>query len=40
MTAHELGDLKDKLFQLFVDNSGMAGEEFTTHIADLRTLLD
>ena len=40
MTACELGDSKDKLFQLFVDDGGMAGDEFTTHIADLRTLLD
>ena len=40
MTARELGDLKDKLFQLFVDDGGMAGDEFTTHITNLRTLLD
>jgi hypothetical protein len=40
MTACELGDLKDKLFQLFVDDGGMASEEFITHIADLHTLLD
>ena len=40
MTARELGDLKDTLFQLFVDDGGMAGDEFTQHIADLRTLLD
>jgi hypothetical protein len=40
MTARELGNLKDKLFQLFIDNGGMAGKEFTTHIADLHTLLD
>ena len=40
MTARELGDLKDILFQLFVDDGGMAGEEFNQHIADLRKLLD
>jgi hypothetical protein len=40
MTARELGDLKDKLFQLFVDDSGMAGDEFNQHITDLHTLLD
>ena len=40
MTAHELGDLKDSLFQLFVDNGGMAGEEFEQHITDLCKLLD
>ena len=40
MTACELGDLKDTLFQLFVDDGGLAGDEFTQHIADLRTLLD
>ena len=40
MTACELGDLKDKLFQLFIDDGGMPGEEFNQHIADLCTLLD
>jgi hypothetical protein len=40
MTARGLGDLKDKLFQLFVDDGGMPGEEFNQHIADLCTLLD
>ena len=40
MTAHELGDLKDKLFQLFVDDGGMASDEFNQHITDLRTLLN
>ena len=40
MTARELGDLKDSLFQLFVDDGGMAGEEFKQHITDLRKLLD
>src|ERR1700677_889882 len=40
MTARELGDLKDKLFQLFVDDGGMAGDEFNQHITDLRTLLN
>ena len=28
MTARKLGDLKDTLFQLFVDDGGMAGDEF------------
>jgi hypothetical protein len=32
--------LKDNLFQLFVDDGGMAGEEFNQHITDLRKLLD
>ena len=40
MTARELGDLKDKLFQLFVDDGGMAGDEFNQHITDLCTLLN
>jgi hypothetical protein len=40
MTARELGDLKDKLFQLFVDDGGMAGDEFNQHITDLHILLD
>jgi hypothetical protein len=40
MTARELGDLKDNLFQLFVDNGGMAGEEFSQHMTDLHKLLD
>jgi hypothetical protein len=33
MTACELGDLKDELFQLFVDDSGMASDEFNQHLA-------
>jgi len=40
MTARELGDLKDTLFQLFVDDGSMAGDEFNQHITDLRKLLD
>jgi hypothetical protein len=40
MTACELGDLKDILFQLFVDDGGMGGEEFNQHISDLRKLFD
>ena len=40
ITAHEIGDLKDSLFQLFVNDSGMAGEEFEQHITDLHKLLD
>lgn len=40
MTAHKLGDLKDNLFQLFVYDGGMAGEEFDKHITDLHRLLD
>ena len=40
MTAHKLGDLKDNLFQLFVYDGGMAGEEFDQHITDLCRLLD
>src|SRR5882762_6664363 len=40
MIARKLGDLKDKLFQLFVDDGGMAGDEFNQHITDLCTLLD
>jgi len=40
MTAHGLGDLKDKLFQLFINDGSMPGEDFNQHIADLCTLLD
>ena len=40
MTARELGDLKYKLFQLFVDDGSMAGNDFDQHIADLRKLLE
>ena len=40
MTARKLGDLKDTLFQLFVDDGGMAGDEFNQHITDLCKLLD
>ena len=40
MMAHKLADLKDKLFQLFVDDSGMASNKFSQHITDLRTLLN
>ena len=40
MTAREMGDLKDKLFQLFVNDSGMASDEFNQHITDFCTLLN
>jgi hypothetical protein len=38
MTAAELGDLVGNLFELFVDDGGMAGDDFGDSLADLRTL--
>lgn len=40
MTACKLGDLKDNLFQLFIDDGGMASDDFSQHITDLHTLLN
>lgn len=39
MTANALGDLVGTLFELFVDDGGMAGDIFEVLIADIRTLL-
>jgi hypothetical protein len=39
MMATALGDLVGTLFKLFVDDGGMAGDNFETAIADIRTLL-
>jgi hypothetical protein len=38
MTANALGDLVGTLFELFVDDGGMAGDVFETALADMRTL--
>lgn len=38
MTARTLGDLVGMLFELFVDDGGMAGDDFTDTINNLRTL--
>jgi hypothetical protein len=39
MTAQALGDLVGILFELFVDDGGMAGDDFTKTLANIRTLL-
>jgi hypothetical protein len=39
MTAQALGDLVGILFELFVDDGGMAGDDFTETLANIRTLL-
>ena len=40
MIEQELGDLKDTLFELFINNGGMASNEFSQHITDIFTLLN
>jgi RNase H-like domain found in reverse transcriptase/Reverse transcriptase (RNA-dependent DNA polymerase) len=39
MTAQALGDLVGILFELFVDDGGMAGDDFTETLTNIRTLL-
>ena len=39
MTAQALGNLVGTLFELFVDDGGMAGDNFTEVLANIRTLL-
>jgi hypothetical protein len=39
MTARALGDLTGILFELFVDDGGMAGDNFETMLANTRRLL-
>lgn len=39
MTADALGDLVGVLFELFVDDGGMAGDDFDTMLQDTVTLL-
>jgi hypothetical protein len=40
MTAHALGDLTGILFELFVDDGGMGGDDFETMLGDTKRLLD
>jgi transposase InsO family protein len=40
MTADTLGDLVGTLFELFVDDGGMAGDVFETKLANLRTFFN
>ena len=40
MIEQELGDLKDTLFELFINNGGMASNEFSQYITDIFTLLN
>jgi len=40
MTAKALGDLIGTLFELFVDDGGMAGDDFNTMLANTRKLLE
>jgi hypothetical protein len=39
MTAQALGDLVGILFELFINDGGMAGDDFTETLANIRTLL-
>jgi transposase InsO family protein len=40
MTARALGDLTGRLFELLVDDGGMAGDDFETMFQNTKTLLD
>src|ERR1700678_3438005 len=40
MTGKALGDLIGTLIELFVDDGGMAGDDFETMLADTRRLLE
>ena len=40
LMAREMGDLVGSLFQLFVNDGGMAADNFEQHIADMRTLFN
>jgi len=40
MTAWALGDLTGILFELFIDDRGMAGDDFTTMLCNTQIFLE